>query len=375
MASNILFILHLPPPVHGAAQVGQMILQSRRINEEFLCYFMNLATARAMDDLGKFNFLKIILTIRVLAQTFFLVLKTNPTLCYMTLSATGFAFYKDMMVVAILRLFRRNIVYHLHNQGIKKETMVHPWKERFFRFALQHKRAEVILLSPTLYYDISNYIEPEKVYFCANGVPDVTQPTEAAKPSQAPCRILFLSNLLNTKGFRLLLDACEELEKEGQQFECHFVGDWKDITQKEFHKLVQQKGLSHRVKAHGKLLNQDKYEQLRQADIFALPTLDDAFPLVLLEAMQHELPIISTYEGGIPDIVLDEQTGVLLAKEDVKGLTNKLLLLINNPELRQQMGTRGRLRYEKEFTMEAFENRLSAILKTSLKKIRERSLP
>jgi glycosyltransferase involved in cell wall biosynthesis len=251
---------------------------------------------------------------------------------------------------------------------------MHPWKGRFFRFALQHQRAEVILLSPSLYYDISQYIEPGKVYYCANGVPDVPQATPAdAASSTKRCRILFLSNLLYTKGFSLLLDACAELEKEGQEFECHFVGDWKDISEKEFHALVRKKGISHRVHAHGKLLNEDKYKHLRQADIFVLPSLDDAFPLVLLEAMQHRLPIISTYEGGIPDIVQDEQTGVLLAKEDVKGLTNQLLRLINNPELRQQMGTNGRLRYEKEFTMEAFENRLSTILHTSLKKARQPS--
>ncbi len=367
MASSVLFILHLPPPVHGAAQVGKMILQSRRINEEFECHFLNLATARAMEDLGKLNFIKLFLTMRVLAQTFYLLIKVNPALCYLTLSATGFAFYKDMMVVAILRLFRKKILFHFHHQGVQSESAKRPWKKRFFHFALSHRKATVILLSPALYYDVKDYISPDRIFYCANGVPDIQQQKKEVRNNpSATARILFLSNLLNTKGFRFVLDACEQLAKEGHSFECHFAGEWKDITKDQFQKMAEEKGISNLVKAHGKVAGEEKLQLLREADFFVLPTLNDAFPLVLLEAMQHHLPVISTFEGGIPEIVQQDLTGFLISKNDLPALTDKMRILIQNAPLRSQMGEQARQRYEAIYTVESFEERFISILHKNL---------
>jgi len=84
--------------------------------------------------------------------------------------------------------------------------------------------------------------------------------------------------------------------------------------------------------------------------------------------MQHSLPIVSTFEGGIRDIVDDGETGFLVPQKDVAALSEKLEYLILNGELRQQIGIAGRVKYEKEYTLNTFEIRIKEILNKILSK-------
>lgn len=115
---------------------------------------------------------------------------------------------------------------------------------------------------------------------------------------------------------------------------------------------------------HGKKYNEDKKIFFENADIFIFPTLNEAFGLVLLEAMQHHLPCVSTTEGGIPGIIDEGKTGFLVPKHDAETLANKIEFLLTDSALRKRMGEAGREKFEKEFTLEVFEKRMAEILKT-----------
>ena len=90
--------------------------------------------------------------------------------------------------------------------------------------------------------------------------------------------------------------------------------------------------------------------------------------MVILEAMQQGLACISTREGGIPDIIIDDVTGFLIDKKDEKALTDKLIYLIEHPDLCTAMGKAGKERFLKEFTLESFEERLVTILNDCISK-------
>ncbi len=79
--------------------------------------------------------------------------------------------------------------------------------------------------------------------------------------------------------------------------------------------------------------------------------------------MQNGLAVISTPEGGIPDIVIDGKTGFLVPQQDSKKLADKMALMIQNPDLRKIMGQEGKKRFEKLFTLNQFENKFISILK------------
>ena len=89
---------------------------------------------------------------------------------------------------------------------------------------------------------------------------------------------------------------------------------------------------------------------------------NECFPLVLLEAMMFSLPIISTSEGGIPDIVQNGETGFIVQKQNPEHLAEKILILINNPCKRKLMGVNGNEKFYKNYTLDIFEKRLTKIL-------------
>lgn len=131
-----------------------------------------------------------------------------------------------------------------------------------------------------------------------------------------------------------------------------------------FQNEVAKRGLEEMVVYHGRKYGSDKEAFLNAADMFVFPTFypNECFPLVLLEAMQHRLPCVSTTEGGIPGIIDDGKTVFLVPKHDVAVLADKIQLLLNDPVLRGNMGKAGREKFEKEFTLEVFEKRLIWIL-------------
>lgn len=106
----------------------------------------------------------------------------------------------------------------------------------------------------------------------------------------------------------------------------------------------------------------------RNTDIFVFPTFysNETFGLVNLEAMEYSLPVISTNEGGIPDVVINGETGYTVEKNNPEALAEAIELLFKNPKLRIQMGQAGRKRFEALFTEVMFEQRIKECLEMSM---------
>jgi len=365
---KILFILHVPPPVHGSSMVGQSIKKSKLINESFDCSFINLLVSRSINDTGRWSFIKALRFIGIWVNLLVKIIKKKPTVCYLALSTTGLSFYKDVLLVFWLRLFHVKRVYHLHNKGVSKRQT-----NKLIRLLYQFvfKGADVILLSDYLYKDVETFVPLSKVHICPNGIEDnFSNLKPHSYSSLNPAKILFLSNLIKSKGVTVLLDACVILQKNGIDFECNFVGAEGDINAIVFDKKVKQHGIEKRVKYLGRKFGQDKQAVLADTDIFAFPTYysNECFPLVLLEAMSAGIVVVSTFEGGIPDIIEDGITGFLVPQRDAEIMAEKLELLITNPTLREQMGMAGRRKFENEFTLEIFEHNLERILQLIIDK-------
>ena len=118
---------------------------------------------------------------------------------------------------------------------------------------------------------------------------------------------------------------------------------------------------------HGKKYNEEKEAFFENADIFIFPTLNEAFGLVLLEAMEHALPCIATDEGGISDIVDDGETGFIVSKRNSEALADKIEYLLNQPEERMRMGKNGYRKFNDKFTLRKFEKSMVDIMNDCLK--------
>lgn len=363
MKPSILFLLHLPPPVHGAAVVGKYIEDSRLINDSFDARFINLSTSSSNKEIDKGGFRKITTFFRRASLLRKTIKSKQFDLVYVTLSTTGLGFLKDLVLVTILKKANLKIIYHFHNKGVRHQQ--DRWlMNKLYRYAFRHTQS--ILLSPLLYHDIEKYVSPQNVYYCPNGIPDpIIGDVPDKNKKGATCKLLFLSNMTVEKGVLVLLEACSILKERDLDFECHFVGDWANISEKEFKVYVKKKELLNRVFAHFTRYGTEKTNLYLSADVFVFPTFKECFPLVLLEAMQFGLPVISTAEGGIPDIVIPGETGLLVEKNNPSELADAISLLIKNPDIRKNFGQEGRKRFQSKFTIEMFEKNITAILSTA----------
>src|SRR6266480_3042729 len=182
---------------------------------------------------------------------------------------------------------------------------------------------------------------------------------ESARPAVAPYhlpRIVSVGRLVAFKGFDELIDACAELARHRIDFFCDIIGDGR--LRETLQEKVKQLDLSSRVNFLGSLSQAAVLDKLQAADIFALASTTDTqgatdvFPTVILEAMASARPVVSTRLAGIPELVVDGQTGMLAPPGESTALARALEQLLRDPELRLRFGHAGRARIEQDFRIE-----------------------
>ena len=169
--SKILFIVPLPPPVHGSSMVCQLIRQSEKINTVFECRYVNLSTSRRNDEIGLFTvwgvLQKAMRFCSSLLKTLFFLLFFKPTKCYLAITCHGDGFFKDAPFVLLCKLFRKQIIIHQHNKGMAAyvNKPLYRWL-----FPLVYRNTTVVLLSWLLYDDVSAVVKREQVKIFPNGI-------------------------------------------------------------------------------------------------------------------------------------------------------------------------------------------------------------
>lgn len=196
---------------------------------------------------------------------------------------------------------------------------------------------------------------PEQLVTIHNGMPLITGYELAKIDKENPVRLIMVARFSEQKDYQLLFRALAEI-KNNKAFEMFLVGDGPLLSQSK--EMVQQMGLNSVVRFLG--ARNDVPALLTEAQIFVLISRWEGFPRSVLEAMRAGLPVIASDVGGTRESVIDGETGFLIPRGDVGLLKDRLLKLINEPELRVQMGKSGYRRFISEFT---FEHMLEKTLK------------
>ena len=329
--------------------VGQYIKDSKHINETFNCSYINLSTSKKVDEIGGAGLVKwlrfCVIIFKVLKELVF----QRPNLVYFTLTAQGIGFFKDAILVFMAKVLGFKTILHFHNKGVRNR------QDFFFDnilYRLVFKNTKVILLAPELFEDIAKYVSSDQVYYCSNGIPEIKEDKIDRRRDGNEVVLLFLSNLIISKGVLVLLDACMILKKHNIKFKCHIVGGEGDLNGEQLQVKITGLGLDKNVIYLGKKYGDDKIEVFNNASIFVLPTFysNECFPLVLLEAMQFSLPLVSTTEGGIPSIIDDGENGFFVSQRNAMDLAQVLLKLIKDKELRQRLGSQAKSKFINNYT-------------------------
>ena len=163
-----------------------------------------------------------------------------------------------------------------------------------------------------------------------------------APSSDAALRLLFVGRLVSEKGVLVLLRALGQLRRRGVEVEAVLVGDGPYRGALE--QAAKQLGVEGQLTFTGALTGARLAPLYRQADVFCLPSFAEGLPVVLMEAMANELPVITSRLAGIAELVDDGVNGLLLppGRDDV--IAEALERLAADPELRAQWGRAGRER-------------------------------
>ncbi|MDI6903112.1 MAG: glycosyltransferase family 4 protein [Methanocellales archaeon] len=204
-----------------------------------------------------------------------------------------------------------------------------------------------------------NYnISPEKVCYVYNGVdPDIFNPEVKGGKIREKYRIkdspivLYVGSLGIRKGTRYLIEAAKLVCDERPDVKFMLVGgDEKDVDY--FSKVSKEIGVKPNVIFTRAVPFFDLPQYYSACDVFAFPTLHDCFGKVLVEAMACEKPVVATRVCGVPEIVEEGETGLLVESKNSQDLATNILRLIDDLTLARKMGIKGRERVEKMFTWE-----------------------
>jgi len=360
---RILFVVQMPPPTTGASMMSKSIVESDLINATFECDVVGLYYAKNVRDLGSLSIMKVVRLGGYFVKVIGKLMVNRPDLIYFNLTLIGNTLYRDLVFVILFKIFKIKTVYHLHTKGFVDKYQNNAFRKQIYKFVF--KGESVISLSNGLAKELDGLADD--VHVVNNGIHTIVLPDKLKATQQPPVRILVISNLIKTKGILIFLEVLKLLHSRKIDFHAHIVGNEADITFTEVTAFIKNNNLEHKLFLIGPRYGDEKFTELREADVFVFPTLNDAFPLVLLEAMQSELPIISTYEGAIPEIVEDGKTGFLVNPSNIEALAEKIETLITNESLRMSMGKLARERFLKKYTFSEFERNMNNVFQKIIK--------
>jgi hypothetical protein len=183
-----------------------------------------------------------------------------------------------------------------------------------------------------------------------------------------PVQILSVGRLVAFKGFEYLIEACEQLRQRSIPFRCDIIGDGP--LRKDLQKQIDELRLGNFITLAGALPQDCVLEKLQRSDIFALASTtddqgaSDIFPTVILEAMASARPVVSTRLAGIPEAVVEKETGLLVPAGESGLFADALETLCRNADLRTRYGAAGRARVEQHFQVEITVRPLVELLQT-----------
>jgi colanic acid/amylovoran biosynthesis glycosyltransferase len=189
--------------------------------------------------------------------------------------------------------------------------------------------------------------------------------------ARGPRRILMVARLVEKKGVHVALDAMQKLRERGLDLELRVIGDGPERERLE--SILADTGLTN-VRLLGALTHEQTRQEFSDADLYIQPSItastgdQEGIPVSLMEAQASGIPVVSTWHSGIPELVLDGNTGWLTDEGDADGLANAVERLSQNPEQAEQFAHAGRAHVRREFDRDTQTGRFATYLDALINK-------
>lgn len=261
-------------------------------------------------------------------------------------------FAKDLPIVSLAKRLTRQKVVVIHTRQME---MPGSKKDPFHRWVYSQVD-HMICVTEKLKKDVTERVPlpPEKISRLYYGVPQPRQLIARQEaflqqfPSSLP-KVAMFSRIEKSKGQMRLLQALSQLKNRGFEFQIYFFGHFMggDGYEEQIKGYIQQENLGPFVHWCG--FQKSPSELMGLFDVVALPSDQETFGLVLIEALAAGVAVMGSNTGGVPEIIEDGVNGFTFSPDDISDFSQKLKQLLTDTSLRESFIEAGHIKYQKLF--------------------------
>ncbi len=363
---KILLVSPKPPPWHGGAVAAQMMLDSPEVKEQHDILHLDAKFADSVSELSGLSLKKIKrLGCYLWKMASYRFSKPIGTVVLTPTFYFG-SFMKDSLFLWLawaLGIQNRVAWFHMSFVTIQYENRgaLAQWYIRKTLLRCNH----FIIQSEALLEYFPSFIDRKRCQLIPNGV-DGPEELQRESKQEDHVRVLYISNMDEAKGWRVLFAAAGKLIQKypDKEISVHFFGGATKAWPEEEIRGIFAAGESPGKITYGGFVSpEEKALALTNADIFVLPSFNEALPLTVLEAMAYGVPVIASDVGAVKDALIENEGGLLVLPNNEDALYEALSNLVGNRDSRVAMSEFNRARFLTEYTRSAYGHRWSHALK------------
>lgn len=326
---RILFLTHLPPPVHGVGLVNGAVLKIVNCQKNFSIRVIPIRPGNSLTTIGKLTLRKYVYSLGLFLKLLYHLAVFRPHFLYFSLTPIPPALYRDVGLVALIKLFKTKRIFHLHRQGISKIIQRSNFHRRLYKFLFSN--ATIVHLTPLLAQRElldTCIIDSKRVRIIGNPLIAPVQKIETVKKEK---QLLFFSNLIALKGIDLLIESMKMVIIDEPQVKLVIAGGEIDPTYTQsLQTKIQTLGLANNVTLVINPKESAKIELFNQSSLFILPSVDDCFPLAINEAICYKIPVLTSKIGGLNSVFLSNEGVVFIDPVNADTISNTILWALKN---------------------------------------------
>ncbi|NMH70531.1 glycosyltransferase family 4 protein [Bacillus sp. RO3] len=362
-------LLHgsVPPPTTGVGIANEMVIKELENNNNDVTVILRGGRNKKNKALswdGRISFLRIILAfIEVTKIVLFITFKKFDVF-YLCIGQSKLGIFTDIIKILASVVRRVPVVIHVHGGRLHESIDSFYGKEKKYLLQILNRCKSIIALTE-FQADKLTQLGLNNVVVVNNGVnsSEVCSDEVAFNKisrNNSGLNVLYLSNLIEEKGYRDLVEAGLELKDSNIKFK--FAGQWGSPNDKTWFNNNTQSAKN--IEYVGVVRGGSKLDLLEWADIWVLPTyfVEEGLPISLLEAMWSGCAIITTKHRGIPEVI-SEDGAIFVNKKDSEGIIDAINTLNKNRDLLSQLKKANALSARRRFSEKVFSRKIVEILK------------
>jgi len=287
----------------------------------------------------------------------FIFIASSFDLIHIHLSQPPSAFRKFPFFL-VAQAYRKIIIVHFHS--FDPQTTINSRYKPLYKYIFSHAD-KVIVLSELWKKWIQKYLSLSKNIVIIHNPCTATASTTH---HQKQPFILYAGALNERKGYKDLMKAFHKISNQCPDWNLVLAGTGEIEEGK---RIALKLGLADRIHFPGWIVGEEKNSFFSTAGIFCLPSYAEGFPMAVLDACSYGIAFITTPVGGIPDIIIDGENGLLFEPGNIDALAEKLLLLIKDEFLRKKLGKASLHLAQTTFCLQKIGEEMNSLYKELLK--------